>query len=90
MVVKLMHRVDFDATLKVTKGQGHKVKGQGQICRYVKNNDLGYKSQTNDWIMVQLMHRVNNDATLKVTQDQGHKVKGQGQTCNYVKKLFGL
>ena len=25
IVVKLMHRVDIDATLKVTKGQGHMV-----------------------------------------------------------------
>ena len=36
IVVKLMHRVDIDATLKVTKGQGHKVKGQGQIYSYMK------------------------------------------------------
>ena len=34
--VKLMHRVDIDATLKVTKGQGHKVKGQGQIYSYME------------------------------------------------------
>ena len=31
-----MHRVDIDATLKVTKGQGHKVKRQGQIYNYQK------------------------------------------------------
>ena len=31
-----MHRFDIDATLKVTQGQGHKVKGQGKIYNYVK------------------------------------------------------
>ena len=31
-----MHRVDIDATLKMTQGQGHKVKGQGRICNCVK------------------------------------------------------
>ena len=36
IMVKLMQRVDIDATLKVTQGQGHKVKGQGRICNYVK------------------------------------------------------
>ena len=55
-----------------------------------KNNGFGYKSQTNDWIVVKLMHRVDIDATLKMTQGQGHKVKGQGRICNCVKKLFGL
>ncbi len=36
IMVKLMHMIKMDATLKVTKGQGHKVKGQGQICNYPK------------------------------------------------------
>ena len=34
--IKLMYRVDIDATFKVTQGQGHKVKGQGRICNYMK------------------------------------------------------
>ena len=34
--------IDIDETLKFTQGQGHKVKGQSQICNYVKNI-LGYK-----------------------------------------------
>ena len=34
--IKLILRIHIHATLKVTKGQGHKVKGQGQICRHVK------------------------------------------------------
>ena len=32
----LTHIIDIDETLKLTKGQGHKVKGQGQICNYRK------------------------------------------------------
>ena len=28
--------VNIDETLKLTQGQGHKVKGQGQICNNVK------------------------------------------------------
>ena len=30
------HMIGIDEMLKLTKGQGHKVKGQGQICNYVK------------------------------------------------------
>ena len=62
------------------------MKGQGQTCCYVKNNDLGYKSRTNEWIKVKITHRVDIDVTLKVTKGQGHKVKGQGQIYNYMKK----
>ena len=29
-------QIDIDETLKLTQGQGHKVKGQGHICIYVK------------------------------------------------------
>ena len=32
----LTHMIDIDETLKWTQGQGHKVKGQGQICNNVK------------------------------------------------------
>ena len=32
----LTHINDIDETLKLTQGQGHKVKGQGHICIYVK------------------------------------------------------
>ena len=28
--------IDIDETLKLTQGHGHKVKGQGQICTFVK------------------------------------------------------
>ena len=88
--IKLIHRTHIYATLKVTWDQGHKVKGQGQMCCYVKDNGLGYKSWTIDWIVIKLMHRVNMDATLELTKGQGHQVKGQGHVCNYTKKLFGL
>ena len=30
----LTHINDIDETLKLTQGQGHKVKGQGNICIY--------------------------------------------------------
>ena len=32
----LTHMIDVDETLKLTQGQGHKVKGQGHIGIYVK------------------------------------------------------
>ena len=32
----IMHTVDIDKTVKLTQGQGHKVKGQGHICIYAK------------------------------------------------------
>ena len=32
----LIHMIDIDKMLMLTKGQGHKVKGQGQICDFVK------------------------------------------------------
>ena len=32
----LTYIIDIDETVKLTQGQGHKVKGQGQICIYVK------------------------------------------------------
>ena len=33
-----------------------------------KNNNLGYKSRTNDWIVVKLMYRVDMEATVKMTK----------------------
>ena len=30
--------INIDDMLNLTKGQGHKVKGQGQICNFVKKN----------------------------------------------------
>ena len=30
--------ISIDKMLMMTQGQGHKVKGQGQICNFVKKN----------------------------------------------------
>ena len=38
----LTHNIDIFEPLKLKQGQGYKVKGQSQICNYVKNI-LGYK-----------------------------------------------
>ena len=32
----LTHMIDINKTEKLNQGQGHKVKGQGQICNFVK------------------------------------------------------
>ena len=37
ILIILTHMIDIDETLKLTQGQGHKVKGQGQICDVVKH-----------------------------------------------------
>ena len=39
----LTYIIDIDETLKLTPGQGHKVKGQSLFSVYVKNI-LGYNS----------------------------------------------
>ena len=31
------YTIDINETKKLTQGQGHKVKGQGQICNYENN-----------------------------------------------------
>ena len=31
------HMIDINEMLKLTKGHGHKIKGQGQICKFVKD-----------------------------------------------------
>jgi len=82
-----MHRVDIDAKLKVRKGLGHKVKGQGQINSHMKKNCLVYSSSMNYLISIKLTHVIDSNAIWKVTQGQGLEVKDQGQQCNYVKKF---
>ena len=76
----LRHMVYIDETLNLTKGQGHKVKGQGHICINVFFC-FGYKSWTVKWILMILTHMIDIDETVKLTQGQGHKVKGQGHVC---------
>ena len=70
--------------LRLTEGQGQKVKGQGHTYIY-GYFCFGYKSWTDEWILMMLTHMINIDETVKLTQGQGHKVKGQGQICIYVK-----
>ena len=79
----------IDDSVKLTQGQGHKVKGQGHICNYVKLL-LSYKSWTDDFILMILTYLINIDKTLKLTQSQGHKIKGQGHMRIYVILLFRL
>ena len=83
----LRHIVDIDETLKLTQGQGHKVKDQGHICNYVKLL-LSYKSWTGDYIFMILTYLIDIDEMLKLTQRQGHKIKGQGHIRIYVRLLF--
>ena len=65
----------MDATLKVTKGKGHKVKGQGQIRNYVKSCQ-GYKSGTDDFGLHQTYAQysyscnVEGDKKVKVTRSK--------------------
>ena len=49
--IKLIHSIHIHATLKVKLGQGHKVKGQGQICRYVRITVLAinHKQMIGSW-----------------------------------------
>ena len=81
--------VHIDENLKLIKGQGHKVKGQGHTCIY-GNSCFGYKSWTDEWILMILTHMIDIDETVNLTQGQGHKVKGQGNICIHVKILFRL
>ena len=36
MLMIFTYTIDINETKKLTQGQGHKVKGQGQICNYTK------------------------------------------------------
>ena len=83
----LGHMVNFDETLKLTRGQGHKVKVQGHICNYV-NLLFSYKLWAGDSILMILTHMIDNDETFKLTQGQGHRIKGQGHILIYVRLLF--
>ena len=58
----LRHMVDIDKTLKLTQGQGQKVKDQGHICNYVKLL-FSYKSWTGDSILMILTYLIDIDVT---------------------------
>ena len=51
----LMHMISIDKMLKLTQGQGHKVKGQGQICNFVKKNVFGLYIM-NQWLHIDDAH----------------------------------
>ena len=73
----------------MTQGQGHGVKGQGQIGSYLKNCFV-FKTRMDDSILIKLIYIVDVDKKIQLTYGQGHEVKGQGQTCNYEKNFFSL
>ena len=83
----LKHIIDIDETLNLTQGQGHEVKYQGHICKYI-HLLFSYKSWAGDIIFMIPTYLIDIDETLKLTQGQGHKIKGQGHIRIYVRLLF--
>ena len=78
--------IDMYEMLTLTQGQGRKVKNQGQICKFVKNN-LFRLYITNQWLYILILFTdMIDNYRMMLTQVQGHKDKGQGQICNLVKK----
>ena len=82
-----IHMKSIVEILKFTKGQGHKVKGQGQTYTFVKK--LIWQYAMNQWL------DMDDTCTydwyqwdVKVDQGQGHKVKGQGHICDFVLTLY--
>ena len=58
--------INIKEMLKVIKGQGHKVKNQGQICNFVKKNCVSYISWNNDCLLMTLTGRIAIDEMLKL------------------------
>ena len=44
ILILLKHLISIDRMLKLTQGQGHKVKGQGKICKFVKKTSFDCNS----------------------------------------------
>ena len=72
------------------QGQGHGVKGQGQINSYVKKMNGG--SDLDQLIcMIDIdkkrksTHMIEINEKIKLIYVQGHEVKGQGQIYSYAK-----
>ena len=86
----LTYIIDIDWMLRLTEGQGHKVKGQGHIYVFMWNSCFDYKSWTDDSILMMFTYLIDIDETLKMTQGQGYKIKGQGHIRIYVTLLFRL
>ena len=51
--------VHIDKTLKLTHGQGHKVKGQGQVYSYAKKW-FAYKTQPESQILMKLICMIHS------------------------------
>ena len=70
----LTQGTDINKLLKLTPGQGHKIKDLGQIWRFVKNLFRLYVM--NLWLDLEaiLIHLIIIDGMLTVTQGQSHKV----------------
>ena len=47
--------ISIDEILMLTQGQGHKVKGQGQICNFVKKN-VFWLYIMNQWLHIDDTH----------------------------------
>ena len=62
-MIVLWHLINIIELLKLTQGKGHKVKGQGQICNYVKTT-INYRKLPENTIMT-LTYIING--TLKLT-----------------------
>ena len=68
--------IDIDEKIKLTQGQGHKVKGQGKICYYVKKLVL--------IICNELMIAINlNHYQILVIHIVVDINERQDQTCNF-------
>ena len=78
--------IDIDENYVLLKGQGHGVKGQGQI------HDLLKKSCNNSCnigrILTKLGIRVDIDKNYLLVKGQGHRVKGQGQIFGFMKNCL--
>ena len=57
----LTYITDIGKTLKLTKGQGHKVKGQGHIYVFMWNSCFDYKSWTDGLILMILTYVIDID-----------------------------
>ena len=79
--------IDIDDTWKLTQGQGHGVKGQGQIGSYLKNCFV-FKTRMDDSILMKLIYIVDVDKQNSV--DIWSRSRGQRSRSNVqlLDKLF--
>ena len=85
----LTYTTDIGKMSELTLGQGHKFKGEGQICAYLKNGKKYLKST--DWHMLMILTYTTNIGKMsELTLGQGYKVKDQGQIFTDIKKLEKL